>query len=162
MSSGTRRPREDPRRDDSGRDEPSREQLLAMAYADGELAPDARREFETLLETRQDLLREVAQVQRLHVLARQVAVPEPMDFEWGRLARDPMQRTAVRLGWLLLAAGTLGVAGWAGWILFASELGLVPKVFLGALLAGFVLLLLATLRGRLRTLRYDPYTEVQR
>ena len=38
----------------------------------------------------------------------------------------------------------------------------VEKVLALALIGGFLSLLLVTLRGRLRTLPYDPYEKVQR
>jgi anti-sigma factor RsiW len=142
--------------------EPTREELLAMAYVDGELDPAARREFEALLPGRSDLAREVVQFQRLALLAREVAPPEPMDFEWRRLAQDPLHRAGSGLGFFLLSAGALGLLGWGSVALFTSELELVTKALIFALLLGATLLFVATLRARLRTLPFDPYTEIQR
>jgi hypothetical protein len=41
-------------------------------------------------------------------------------------------------------------------------MGLLPKLLCGGLMLGGGVLFAATLRARLRTLPYDPYTEVQR
>ena len=47
-------------------------------------------------------------------------------------------------------------------LVFRSEMAAGLKFFLGVGLSGFALLFLTTLRGRLRTLPYDPYTQVKR
>jgi len=146
----------------SGQREPTREQLLAMAYADGELDREAEREFERLLPQRRDLALEVAAQQRLAVMARQVLGPEPADYEWQRLAADPLQRASLGLGFGLAALAALALSAWALVAIFTSDLGLFPRLLLGGGLASFVLLFLATLRARLRTRAYDPYTEIQR
>jgi anti-sigma factor RsiW len=142
--------------------EPTREELLAMAYVDGELGERERREFEALLPGRPDLAREVTQLSRLAVIARQMAAPEPMDHEWRRLELDPLQRTGTTVALVLLFVGGVGLLGWLAFELYRSDLPLVPKLLLAALLAGSALLFLLMLRARLRTLPYDPYTEIQR
>lgn len=142
--------------------EPSQDELLAMAYADGELRPDERAEFELRLGADARLAREVARYRSLQVLAREVAPPEPMDFEWRRLARDPLQRALAIGGWLLAALGALGLVGWGEYVVAISSMPLLPKLALGGLVLGIVLLFAAAIRARLRTRAYDPYTEVQR
>ena len=142
--------------------EPSREQLLAMAYVDGELDPGARAAFEIELAAREDLRREVVQFQRLGLLARSMAAPEPIDHEWRKFARDPLQRTSTVAAFLALAAGATGLAGWGAWVIWESNMPATPKILLALLCGGALLLFLVTLRGRLRTLPYDPYTEIER
>ncbi len=142
--------------------EPTRDQLLAMAYVDGELTDEARAELERRLASEPGLRREVVELQKLELIARSAAPQEPMDHEWERLAVEPLQRGTLALGWILLLAGTLGLGGFALFLLFSSDAPLAVKCLLGALVAGGALLLLATLRARLRTLPYDPYTEVKR
>jgi anti-sigma factor RsiW len=142
--------------------EPTRDELLAMAYVDGELAAEASAEFERRLALEPELRREVSALRKLEVLARSAAPREPQDHEWEALARDPVQRGTLVAGWLLLGIGSLGLGGYLLYLLFASGLPLVAKVFLGALLLGVAALLMAAIRARLRTLPHDPYTGVQR
>lgn len=142
--------------------EPTKEQLDAMAFADGELAGPARREFEELMTSRPDLAREVTQLKRLEVMARQAAGPEPMDGEWARLAADPLQRGARGLGLCLLLLIPTGLFLWSGFEVLRSDLPLLGKVCVSGLILGAVLLLGATVRARLRTLPFDPYTEIKR
>ncbi|MCC7015194.1 MAG: hypothetical protein IT454_21730 [Planctomycetes bacterium] len=142
--------------------EPTHEELLAMAYADGELAPAERREFERLLESRADLRQEVVRLQRLALLARQAAGPEPIDLEWRRLALDPVQRAGLGLGWSLLLCGALAGLGSAGYVLWTSDAPLLLKLSASSVVGGFALLLALALRARARTRTFDPYTEIQR
>ena len=136
---------------------------MAMAYADGELDEAGRREFEALMNQRPDLVREVADHQRLVVLSHQVAGPEPMDHEWRRLASDPLHQAGHGGGLLLILVALVGFTGWGGWTLAThADLHLGVRLLLGALLLGSVLLFLATLRARLRTLPYDPYRDLER
>lgn len=141
---------------------PSRDQLLAMAYVDGELTPAARSEFERRLGQEPALRREVSHFQELELLARAASPREPMDHEWAALERDPLQRGALGLGWLLLAVGALGLVGFGLLQLFRSQEPLPEKLLVAALTLGGGLLLGATLRARLRTLPLDPYRKIQR
>lgn len=143
--------------------EPSRDELLAMAYVDGELDDGARAEFEGRLASEPALLREVAELKKLEVIARQTAPPEPIDHEWKRLDKEVVHTGGHFLGFLVATLGTLGLAGWGMLEVFRDdELAILPKLLIGMTIGGFALLFLVILRARLRTLPYDPYTEVQR
>lgn len=147
----------------SGAGEPGREWLQAMAYADGELAGPERAEFEALLATRPDLQREVAQLRRLQALGRQMAGPEPMDFEWRRLEGELVHRAGLGLGFALLLIGAAALIVLAGWgIATDPDLSPSARLALGGLLGGFLVLLGVHARARLRSLPYDPYTEIRR
>ena len=142
--------------------EPTADQLLAMAYADGELDPESRADFERRMASEPTLAREVAEIRKLELLARAVAPAEPQDHEWARLEVDPWHRLLTRGGLALFLGGiTLEVALL---LLGVQErLGGSMSVASGsAILVGFTMLLLAALRWRKRTLPYDPYVEVKR
>lgn len=142
--------------------EPTREELLAMAYVDGEVDPAGRREFEALLAEREDLQLQVAQLRRLEVVARQAAPPEPMDHEWERIRKDPMHQSSHGLGFGLLIVGSVGIviASLVG--IWQGDESLFTKGVLSSLIVGALILFANTLQNRLRTLPYDPYTEIQR
>lgn len=142
--------------------EPTSDDLAAMAYADGELASEDRRAFEERLAREPGLARAVSDYRALELLAREMAPTEPADHEWARLARDPLQRIGVGLGWVLFTGGVLGLAAWLIWALVTSDLAPLAKGLCSAAVAGFALLLLTTLRARLRVLPLDPYRKVQR
>ena len=142
--------------------EPSKDELLAMAYADGELAPAERARFEERLRAEPGLAREVAELRRLDVLARHAAPPEPMDSEWERLARSRAQRGLWSAGWLFSLAALAGLLAWGLTCLECSNLSWAPKVLVPLLLVGAGLLVAAAVRARARTMRYDPYRDVKR
>ena len=141
---------------------PTRDELLAMAYVDDELDEAARATFETRLRDEPALAREVTQLQRLGVLARSAAPPEPMDHEWARIRRGLPHRLGSPLAWIAILLGALGGTGWVLVEIARSDMETLPKILLFLGVAGFVLLFVLTLRARLRTLPYDPYTEIQR
>src|SRR5688572_5345156 len=142
--------------------EPAREDLLAMAYADGELRGKELEEFEALLATRADLRLEVVRARRLAVLAQRSAGPEPMEHEWRALGRDPVQRAALGLGRIALAGGSLLVAAGAAWALWNSGAPAWLRIGAAAVAAGLAILLGAAVRARLRTRGLDPYRDVVR
>lgn len=141
---------------------PTRDELLAMAYVDGELERGAQAEFHARVAREPALARLVVEYQRIELAARQAAPPEPMDHEWRRLSEDGVQQAGLGAGWFLLAAGGIGLAGWVSFEVLRSDLPALVKLLLAALALGFTILFLLTLRGRLRTLPYDPYTKVER
>lgn len=143
--------------------EPSADELLAMAYADGELGAAERAAFDARLALEPQLCRAVARHRALEVLARRLAPAEPLDHEWRRLASDPWQRGALGIGWAGLGIGAFGLAVLALWRFLRDdsvnglERGLVLTLVVGA-----TALLVATIRARLRTLPLDPYRNVER
>jgi len=142
--------------------EPTRDELLAMAYIDGELTAEGCAEFEQRLGASPELRREVSALRELELLACAAAPKEPMDHEWDALARDPVQRGALGLGWTLLVAAFVGLSAFGLWQVFRSDAPLALKLLFSALLLGGALLFGATLRARLRTLPLDPYRKVKR
>lgn len=142
--------------------EPTADELLAMAYADGELAPSERTAFEARLAREPRLAKELAELREVDVLARHAAPLEPQDHEWARLARTPLTRTASPLAWALIVLATIGLGVWLVWTECTCELDLLPKLCVLALTAGLLLLLGLAVRNRMRTLPFDPYTKVKR
>lgn len=142
--------------------EPSADELLAMAYVDGELDPERRAAFAARLEREPLLAKEVAELQAIELLARQAAPPEPADHEWARLEREPLTRGMSALSWILLGSAIVGLCAWGvAWIV-GCDLAPLPKILVLALVAGIVLRFLLAVRQRARTLPLDPYTKVKR
>jgi anti-sigma factor RsiW len=133
-----------------------------MAYVDGELDTEERREFELSLANRSDLRLEVARLRRLELLTRYAAGPEPMDHEWRELELDPVHRAGFGLGFLLLTAGSLALATLALYALWSSRVPVLVDVAITAIAVGFVALFLVTMRARMRTRHLDPYSDIER
>ncbi len=142
--------------------EPTRDELLAMAYADGELGSEGRRELEVRLAREPQLARQVSEHRALQVLARRMAPPEPADLEWARLEAEPVQRSTRWLGWTLFVGGSIGLAAWGLWGVANSHTPILPRVLAMGAILGLLLLLLTTARARMRVLPHDPYRKVER
>ena len=142
--------------------EPTQDELLAMAYVDGELSEEARLEFERRLSSEPSLTAEVSELKRLAVMARQCAPKEPMDFEWERIKAEPIHAASMSTGWALVAIAA--IASILGLLIATaqSDLNLAFKLALFSAVGGFLLLLGMTVRARLRTLPHDLYREIQR
>jgi len=139
------------------------DEVLAMAYVDGELDPSARLSFEERLATEPALGRAVAEQRALAVLARRTAPREPADHEWDRLRIEPWYRGMLSGGWLLVIVGTavsLALAAWG--VATNDELDVATRAAILGSLIGFVLLFLTVLVRRLRTYELDPYRHVER
>lgn len=133
-----------------------------MAYADGELTDEARREFEHSLQSDPELRLEVAELKRLEVLARQFAPKEPLDYEWEKIRSEPVHVAGTGAGWSFAIVGVMGGILWLLYEAACSEFAVAFKLCLFSAVGGFFLLLGMTLRGRLRTLPHDPYRDLQR
>lgn len=143
-------------------DHPTREDLLVMAFVDDELAAEQRELFQNRLAAEPSLARQVAAYQKLAVLARQSAPPEPSDLEWNRIQQEPVHQAGNRLGWFLLCTGGVGLSLWLCVLIVQADLPIVGKVLLLAPIGGFCLLLVMRIRDRCRLIPFDPYTEVKR
>jgi len=144
------------------RREPTREELQAMAYVDGELDGDERRAFEARMSAEPALGREVAELRGLALMARGMAPPEPTDHEWERLRSGAVHQVGSRLGLFGLGSGALALLALALWSLLSGEASLPLKLAVSALASGALILFAVVLRSRLAQLPYDPYTKVQR
>jgi anti-sigma-K factor RskA len=142
--------------------EPQPEELLAMAYADGELHGEEKRRFEKLLGEREDLARAVAYQQRLAVLARAQAPLEPMDLEWRAIQSDPLQRVMHQASKAALLLSAVVLGSWGVLAVAQSNLHYLAKLGAGLLVAGALLSFATVLRARSRTRALDPYTHVHR
>jgi anti-sigma factor RsiW len=141
---------------------PSVDQLLAMAYADGELDEPSRAAFEARMAREPQLAREVVGQQRLAILARSVAPMEPEDHEWARMELSSARRAAFLLAWGMITIGVVGVTALCEIELLRSDAPISLKVFVTLIVAGGLLLFGLVLRGRLRTSPFDPYVDVRR
>ncbi len=141
---------------------PSRDELLGMAYVDDELVPQQREQLEQRLANEPELLRQVTAYQKLEVLARHNAPPEPTDLEWERILDSSIHQAGTRTGWTLLCAGMIGLFLLGCIATLQADLDAVTKALILAPLLGFTVLLSIRFRDRQRLIPFDPYTEVKR
>lgn len=142
--------------------QPTRDELLAMAFVDDQLEPEARAAFELRLAKELPLAQEVAALRRLDLFARSAARPEPIDLAWRAIDSAPAQRAVIGLGWVLAFAGSLGLFAIVLFELLHAHLPLWQKTSLLAVFSGLTLVFLAILKRRIQSRPFDPYTSVER
>lgn len=142
--------------------EPTENELLAMAYADGELTAEARADFERAMGSDLELRSEVSELKRLEVMARTSAPKEPLDYEWERVRSETVHVAGIRAGWLCASVAIMSGIVWLLYAAACSDFAFAFKLCLFSAVGGFFLLLAMTLRVRLLTLKHDPYRDVKR
>lgn len=141
---------------------PTADQLLIMAYVDGELSPAERARVDERCAREPELRAELAGQRRVAVLARELAPREPEDHEWERIARAPLGRVQRFALWtLVLGVPVLSIALLETYCWSRGTSALV-RYGVTALVAMFVAAVVTAVVSRLRTRPYDPYTGVRR
>ena len=137
--------------------------ILMMGHLDRELTTEQELQLQSHLRDCAACSVELVRFQKLEDLAHAVQLREPQDYEWERFQRVLYNRMERRTGlWLLAGGMVLGVCAVVVEVARSDALSPWLKAAIAAMGAGFLLLFLNVLRGRLRTLPYDRYREVQR
>lgn len=141
---------------------PTTDELLAMAYADGELSADARRAFEARLSSDARLRVLVADQQRIAVLAREAAPSEPLELASLIVEHGKPHTFLASFGRVLLV---LALAWTLVWLCLACVENAWRPPIAGAAVAattGFGLLALRAWLVRRATHHLDPYRDLRR
>ena len=133
---------------------------LLTGWVDGELTPVERARFDQLVADDPQLAIEAAAHKELLDLTRSAQLLEPSDRETRRFWSRFYNRGEWRMGWMLLLMGALLLAGYAVVALWTSDLDLLIKIGVSAVLVGGGILCWNTFRLRLRTSRFDRYRGV--
>lgn len=86
----------------------------------------------------------------------------PSNDQWSELPRTGGSRLALSLGWMVVLAYIVGLAGYAGWELATSEEPVAGKIIIFGGWLGFGLLLFGVGLDRLKAMKTDRYREVQK
>lgn len=139
-----------------------REQRL-MAYIDEELDSEERAAFEETMAADPDLAAEATRHRNIMDLSHSMALAEPSDHETRRFWAGFYNRTEWRLGWVLLSAGLVVLAIEGSYLLLTSDaLTWLQKGAAATSIIGGLLLLLNTVRLKIRTSQFDRYRGVIR
>jgi len=130
-----------------------------MRFLDDELPADRRAAVEAHLEECTECRRDYVVFSKMKGELRSMA----MENGTGPSLWDTLGRQLVRpTGWLLVIVGALALAAWGVYSYVRSPEDLWTKLATGALVIGFVLLLLSAILDRVKDLRTDRYREVER
>jgi len=145
---------------------PERVHVLMMAVIDGESTQAEREELERLMAGDERLKAEWARLTRVKEATTTMTVRRPSEETWDRYWSSVYNRTERKVAWLLVLAGLVVLVAYGLWhavpalaegLLGASELPVVVRGAIVALLTGAVLLIISVLREQLSGRRNDTY-----
>ena len=141
----------------------TRTEELICRVADGVATEEEQRELIMMAQREPEVAEELRRQQDAVSAVRSVGLRELQDEVAEQFVGGVYNRLERRTGWLLVSAGIAVLAAYGVYeILTEPDLGTVYRLGLAAVIVGFGLLLSSVLRMRLKTRRFDRYTEVIR
>jgi anti-sigma factor RsiW len=138
------------------------DQMLAMAFADGELHGAELEAFTKRVSREPELARTVEEFRKLELLTRQLSPPEPRDLVWREHASGDLHRLAMFGSYAcFILAAAVGLGHVLGHALGVRLPGGPTSAAALAILGG-LLMLLESLRWRHAERHHDPYIHVRR
>ncbi|MCA8940983.1 MAG: hypothetical protein KDB80_00360 [Planctomycetes bacterium] len=138
-------------------------QLQLMAFLDDEMSPEERARFQREINEDPELAIEVASYRNLVEVTASMRVMEPADHEMRRFWAKFYNRGEWRLGWILIFLGVSVLFGFGiYWLITHEAIPLPVKLAVLSVVAGALILLVNTLRLKIRTHRFDRYRGVLR
>ncbi|HUF48971.1 MAG TPA: hypothetical protein VMM93_14230 [Vicinamibacterales bacterium] len=149
----------------------ARARELMMAALDGELQPGERQELDALLERDRTLAAEWERLSRVKEATRMMMFRQPPEETWDRYWASVYNRAERKVAWLLVGAGAVLLVAW--WLrhampglveaLFgASDIPVIVRGGLVALVTGGLLLVVSVLREQISSHRGSRYKGVSR
>lgn len=140
---------------------------LMMGYLDNEITEDQKKEFEQHVQTCQTCKQELADFRKLISIADDIQLVEPEDKLLQQYWNNTYNRLERGIGWILFSIAAISLIIYGGFkaiedIIIDPTLGIMLKIGLLALLAGFALLLVSVARERLFFWKNDRYKDVRR
>jgi hypothetical protein len=131
-----------------------------MRYLDGELSADERARVEVELARSTELQRELAIYRGMQRDVRGLSFAPPAlgRSVWGAVNR----RLGRPLGWILFSSGSTLWVAWGAWLFTTSAVNLWPKLAVGAIVIGLLLLFAGVAYERYLEWQTDPYRDVHR
>jgi anti-sigma factor RsiW len=143
-----------------------RARALMMAVLDGESTAAEREELDRLLAGDDTLRAEWARLARVKEATTTMTVRRPSDETWDRYWSSVYNRSERKVAWLLVLAGLVVLVAYWLWLavpelaeglLGATNVPVVVRAAVAAVLTGGVLLVISVVREQLSTRRHDSY-----
>ena len=138
------------------------DQTLLSGHLDGELTQADEQRVRIHLEDCAVCRASYEELSELREATMTTQLDQPRDLQWDERPRGLFSSLSRGFGWLGLVIWAAGTAGFALWQLATGSEGLMEKLIVFGGLFGIGLLFVSILIDRLRTVRTDPYREVQK
>lgn len=147
---------------------PDRAQILMMAVIDGESTNAERQELERLIAVQPGLREEWDRMSRVKEVTTTMTLQRPSQETWDHYWSSVYNRAERKVAWLLALGGLVVLLAYWLWhvvpaiveaLLGASDIPLVVRGGIVALLTGAALLLVSVIREQLSTRRTDSYSK---
>lgn len=140
---------------------------LLMAYLDGELEDEKKREFEKHLSSCSECSSELEDFKKLKQITDEVTLAEPEDKIWQQYWSNVYNRAERTVGWILFSVSAILLLIYAGFKLIEQiiddpTIGTLLKAGLLVLIAGLAVLFVSIVRERLYFWKTDRYKDVRR
>ena len=138
------------------------DEALLTGYLDGALTQAEDQLVRIHLEECADCRRLIDELRELREATMTTRFELPADDQWNEAPRGLASRLSFRLGWILLLAWAVGLAGLVVGHVWTDDMPLSEKLLIFGGLSGAALVLVSVLIDRLAVMRNDPYRRVQR
>ncbi len=140
---------------------------LLMGYLDSELTAIEVLRMEQHLEGCSECRTELEEFRKLKEVTQNMRVVTPDARSWEEYWSHVYNRLERRIGWIFMSVGAIlvtsyGVYGLVAKFLLRSDIPLVVRLGIVALVVGFCTLLISVLRERIFMARMDKYERIKR
>jgi predicted anti-sigma-YlaC factor YlaD len=140
---------------------------LLMGYLDSELTEIEVLRMEQHLEHCAECRLELAEFRRLKEVTQNMRVVTPDARSWEEYWSHVYNRLERRIGWIVMSLGAILVTSYGIYSLIAkfllrSDIPIVVRIGIVALVVGFCTLLISVIRERIFTARMDKYERIKR
>ncbi len=140
---------------------------LLMGYLDSELTELEACRVEQHLRECPDCRRELEDFRKLKEVTQNMRVLTPDAKSWEEYWSHVYNRLERRIGWIFLSVGAIMIASYGLYDLVAvfllrSNVPLLVRIGIAALVIGFCTLLISVLRERIFMARMDKYERIKR
>jgi len=135
---------------------------LLSGYVDGELTQQQRQLVSLHCDSCNECRETLTQLREVRERVGKARLSEVSEDQWRETMNDSTVRTTRNIGWLMLLAGLLAIAG-IGIVgfLFSDEIPVTMKLIMIAVYGGMAALLFSVLRQRLIERKTDKYKDVE-
>lgn len=135
---------------------------LLSGFVDGELTQQQRQRVSLHCEGCEECRETLSELRELRVKVGKAPLSELGEDKWRETMNDSTVQTTRSIGWLMLIAGVLAIAGIGVFgFLFNDEIPIVMKLIMIGVYGGLATLLFSVLRQRLIERKTDKYKDVE-